>query len=83
MWVVPIKTMIELASAGCDGEPLPTHDELQQQGRLVRWEPGMRTMFLSHTWLGLKHPDPNGDKCRLIKKLLEGILQGRTRPCHP
>ena len=79
MWVVPIKTMIELASAGCDGEPLPTHDELQQQGRLVRWEPGMRTMFLSHTWLGLKHPDPNGDKCRLIKKLLEGILQGRTR----
>ena len=35
-------------------------------------------MFLSHTWLGLKHPDPNGDKCRLIV-LVEGILQTDTR----
>ena len=79
MWVVPIRTMLELATAGCDGALLPTHDEMQQQGRLVRWKPGMQTIFLSHTWLGWKHPDPKGDKCQLIKKLLEGILQGRTR----
>ena len=79
MWVVPIRTMLELATSACSGSMLPTHDELQEQGLLVRWQPGMNTMFLSHTWLGYEHPDPKGVKCRLIVALLEGILAGRTK----
>ena len=59
------------------GTLLPTHDELQEQGLLVRWQPGMNTMFLSHTWLGYEHPD--ADKCRLLEARLEGILAGRQR----
>ena len=80
MWVVPLRTMIELAKQHRkSGTLLPTHDELQEQGLLVRWQPGMNTMFLSHTWLGYEHPDPKGDKCRLLEALLEGILAGRTQ----
>ena len=80
MWVVPVRTMIELAKQHRkSGILLPTHDELQEQGLLVRWQPGMNTMFMSHTWLGYEHPDPKGDKCRLLEALLEGILAGCTQ----
>lgn len=58
---------------------LPTHDELRDEGKLVQWHHGMKTIFLSHTWLGSSHPDPKGVKCKLIVALLEGILSGRTK----
>ena len=43
MWVVPIDTMLELATAGCNGELLPTHDVMKAAGRIVPWQPGMKT----------------------------------------
>lgn len=44
MWVLPVKKLLEL-------EEIITHEALQAQGSLVRWEPGMQTLFVSHTWL--------------------------------
>ena len=50
MWVVPIRAMLELAkSCSESGSTLPMHEELQRTNRLVAWEPGMKTIFLSHT----------------------------------
>ena len=51
MWVVPIKSMIEVAKAASAGgaAKLPTHEVLKEQGKLVEWQPGMRTLFFSHT----------------------------------
>ena len=81
MWVVPIKTMIEVTAAAAAGgdAKLPPHEKLQEQGKLVQWRPGMRTLFFSHTWLSYSHPDPAGVKCKLIQQLLEGILAGKAR----
>ena len=76
MWVVPIPTMIDLTKSG---KPLPPHEDLRAQGKIVQWEPGMKTIFFSHTWLGHKHPDPTGQKSKLIADILEGILAGKTR----
>ena len=80
MWIVPIRTMLELAKSSISSSTgLPTHEDLQEQGALLCWKPGMNTIFFSHTWLGSSHPDPNGDKCRLIVALIEGILAGRVK----
>lgn len=52
MWVCPIKTMIEVtaaAEAGGDAKLVP-HEVLQEQGRLIQWQPGMKTLFFSHTY---------------------------------
>ena len=80
MWVVPIREMLALAKSSIDSaDGLPWHEVLQEQGTLRCWEAGMNSLFFSHTWLGWHHPDPNGDKCRLIVALLEGILAGRVK----
>ena len=38
-----------------------THQELLEQGMLAPYTPEMqgRVCFISHQWLGYKHPDPN------------------------
>ena len=80
MWVVPIREMLALAKSSIDSaDGLPWHEVLHEQGTLRCWEAGMNTLFFSHTWLGWHHPDPNGDKCRLIVALLEGVLAGRVK----
>ena len=65
---------------------------LHAEGKLVEWEPGMQTIFFSHTWLGSSHPDPKGEKSRLflptlpfaqksrlVYELLDGIRKGTAR----
>ena len=72
MFVVPIRTMIDIANADA---PLPSHEEVAD--KLVRWHESMGPVtFFSHTWLGYKHPDPSGDKQKLIAALLRGFLDG-------
>ena len=80
MWVVPIRTMIEVTRKSSAGDQrLPSHEVLHAEGKLVEWEPGMKTIFFSHTWLGSSHPDPKGEKSRLVYELLDGILKGTAR----
>lgn len=76
MWVVPVSTMRELAKTG---KPLPKHEDLAAQSKLLKWKPGMKTLFFSHTWLGNSHPDPMGPKTALIAALLDGIANGKTQ----
>jgi hypothetical protein len=77
MWVLPVKKLLEL-------EEIITHEALQAQGSLVRWEPGMQTLFVSHTWLRHNHPDGvNKEKLTLMKRLLGDILAGTARDIHP
>jgi ankyrin repeat protein len=73
MWVVPIEHMIAIAESG---ETLPKHEDLLERGQLVKWEPGMKTIFFSHTWLSYTHPDPRRDKLKLILSILSGIQKG-------
>ena len=61
MWVLPVKKLLEL-------EEIITHEALQAQGSLVRWEPGMQTLFVSHTWLRHNHPD-GVNKEKLIREI--------------
>ena len=77
MYVVPIRTMIDLCkSPGI----LPAHEEVMAAGKLVRYAQGMGSVvFFSHTWLGWKHPDPRQEKKRLIVEILEGVLDGSVR----
>ena len=84
--VVPIAFPMWLARCGRSidrqhrksGTLLPTHDELQEQGLLVRWQPGMNTMFLSHTWLGYEHPGPQ----RRQVPAARGAPRGHPRRSH-
>ena len=80
MMVVPLQAMLDVLTAVTSGkdEVMAMHEDIQAQGMLVSWKPGMKTIFFSHTWLGNSHPDPKGDKCKLMKALLEGILNGHT-----
>ena len=73
MFVVPIDAMISIATSG---QILPKHEELLERGRLVKWQPGMKTIFFSHTWLSHTHPDPKRDKMKLIAAILTGIQKG-------
>ena len=77
MWVLPVKKLLEL-------DEIIAHEVLQAQGALVRWEPGMQTLFISHTWLRHNHPDGvNKEKLTLMKRLLGDILAGTARDIHP
>jgi hypothetical protein len=51
MWVLPIDSMIEVAKAASQGgeSKLPMHEQVKDEGKLVQWQPGMRTIFFSHT----------------------------------
>ena len=73
MLVVPVAAMIEM----CEKKGLlPSHEQLQQRGLLVTWRAGMTTIFVSHTWLSRRHPDPHGGKRQLLGELLQGFVTG-------
>ena len=73
-WVLPIHHVLDIAEddwiAGSSfHEGLASH--------LVRWSPGDgEVLFIAHAWEATSHPDPQGDKLRLLKKLLS-----RMQPC--
>lgn len=71
MWVLPVSDALKLTR-------IEKHETLQAEGLLVEWKPGMNSvLFCSHTWLGWKHPDPNGHKCALLKDFLTDIIAGK------
>ena len=73
MHVVSATDAIEILSRG---GPLPCFEDLEADGKLKASTPGSRVIFLSHTWLGFNHPDPAGEKMRLLLDLLKGIRCG-------
>ena len=68
MFVLPIAEALAL-------DAVPQHEDIKD--KLVEWQPSMGGVaFFSHTWLGFKHPDPEGVKWALLKTLLIRILNG-------
>ena len=69
MYVMRVADVLKL-------ETIQTHEELKAKGLLVERVDGMCVLFCSHTWLGHRHPDPNGVKCALLKDFLASIVAG-------
>ncbi|CAJ1399136.1 unnamed protein product [Effrenium voratum] len=70
MYVVKVSDFLEM-----EGPP-EAHGALWQRGMLRAWEPGIFTIFVSHQWLGLAHPDPQGVHCALLRETLQNIIDG-------
>lgn len=59
---------------------MPAHDILihTEGGPLVEWRVGVGpVLFISHTWLSVTHPDPQGTKWTLLREFLSGVAKGR------
>ena len=67
MYVLPLERALKLTR-------LRTHEELAED--LVEWQPGMDTIFFSHTWLGHVEPDPSGTKMELVRHILQHAQAG-------
>lgn len=68
MCIVTVKDVLELSV------PLH-HQELDAQGKLAHWEPGMFATLVSHQWLGYRHPDPGGDQFRELQQTLRAMTK--------
>ena len=72
MYVLPIDVVLAL-------KRLPTHEEAFDQ--LVLWQPGMVTLFASHTWLTASHPDDQANsKLGLLLAFLRDAQRKRGVP---
>lgn len=71
MWVLPMATVLAMSGAP------KSFQELQDEGKLVKWQLGMFTVFLSHQWLGFGHADPQGTQLEVLRKALRNIFSGR------
>lgn len=78
MHVVRIADVLAVLSR--DG-PLPCFEDLEAEGKLVTksLDDTENTIFFSHTWLGYQHPDPAGEKMRLLHDLLKNIQSGTQK----
>lgn len=69
MMVLPIGKALELSE-------VPMHEDILEH--LVEWQPGMNTIFISHTWNRRAHPDSeNNCKWALLKSFLKTALAGQ------
>ena len=58
-----------------DGVPQP-HNVLLSKGLLHQWNPAMFVLFVSHQWLGARHPDPYGQHVTILRHALHGMISG-------
>eukprot|EP00435_Cladocopium_sp_Y103_P000150 s6302_g1.t1 len=70
MWILPVAAFMEMR-----GPPLP-HQVLMALNVLVEHQQGSLTMFVSHQWLGHRHPDVAGEQMDVLRSALENLIQG-------
>eukprot|EP00435_Cladocopium_sp_Y103_P064087 s901_g25.t1 len=70
MWILPVAAFMEMR-----GPPLP-HQVLMALNVLVEHQPGSLTIFVSHQWLGHRHPDVAGEQMDVLRSALENLIQG-------
>ena len=70
MWVLKVSDFLQMDL------PLPKHEELQAQGLLHRRQVHSYCIFVSHQWLSLEHPDPEGEQELVLQKCLKNICDG-------
>lgn len=73
MYVVKVQDFLQMV-----GPPEP-HHILQEKGLLHEWQPGMFVIFVSHQWLGFKHPDPTGAQLAVLRCALQGLMDGTLK----
>ncbi|CAJ1337804.1 unnamed protein product [Effrenium voratum] len=71
MWVVSVADFLNMRL-----EKTPCHEELLSKGLLVRWQADFFCIFVSHQWLGIKHPDPNFEQLPMLQQALRHLLAG-------
>ena len=75
MHVLKVSDAIEVLRRGGS---LPCFEDLKMEGtlRVLPLSDTRKVLFLSHTWLGFKHPDPRGVKMELLRSLLSKLWVG-------
>ena len=69
MHVVAIADLLKMETIEC-------HQVLVRKGIAKVWEPGMKTFFISHQWLGGEHPDPEGQQFDVMKQVFQNFADG-------
>ena len=68
MWVAKVQDVLEMT-----GRFRP-HQNLKDEGLVVPWSPTMFTIFVSHQWLSLQHPDPDGVQLQVLQSILRKLI---------
>ena len=72
MFTMPLPKLMEMRA-------VRRHEELLESGEVCEFHADMgRAMFISHQWLGLTHPDPNGQQLQVLKDALVNLMSGQT-----
>ena len=72
MWVVQVAHVLEMRK-------MQLHETLKAQKLLMKWNPNMLTIFVSHQWLRGDHPDPTGQKLRVLQGFLRNLIHKKLR----
>ncbi|CAE7266858.1 unnamed protein product [Symbiodinium necroappetens] len=77
MWVVKVTDVLKMQG------PLRPHQTLMDEGLLVCWDDAKArnhfVIFVSHQWLGLRHPDPNGVQLKVLQDALKNVITGQIK----
>ncbi|CAE7840546.1 ANKRD17 [Symbiodinium sp. CCMP2592] len=77
MYTVPLEILLQM-------KRIRTHEEMLADNELTQFEEHMgRAMFISHQWLGSKHPDPCGQQMKVLQEALSNILSGTSQVSLP
>jgi ankyrin repeat protein len=78
MWLLPVREALKLSC-------FTTFEDLHKEGKIIEYsdqfvlEHGAASvLFVTHTWLGYRHPDPTGVKWKLLHSLLSRMCQGKV-----
>mmetsp|Transcript_14077 Transcript_14077/g.33460 ORF Transcript_14077/g.33460 Transcript_14077/m.33460 type:complete len:609 (+) Transcript_14077:72-1898(+) len=74
MWLIAGRTLMELRP------PLLSHEQLKKQGKLIQWKPAGQSrpvVFISHEWVGTRHPDPEFKQFKVLQAALRNMSDGK------
>eukprot|EP00438_Fugacium_kawagutii_P005700 Skav227830 [mRNA] locus=scaffold948:378224:380137:+ [translate_table: standard] len=73
MFTMPLWVFLEMMH-------MESHEELLEAGKLVQFVESLgRAIFVSHQWLGRKHPDPTMEQLLVLRKTLMNLVAGTSR----
>ncbi|CAE7578613.1 btbd11b [Symbiodinium sp. CCMP2592] len=76
MYTVPLEDVLKMTR-------VRPHEELKAEGVLVKHEAKLgNAAFISHQWIGDKHPDPNGEQLEVLKLALRRLMS-EVQVVHP
>ena len=73
MWVVGASQVLRMTGK------LQPHQVLKADGLLVERAPEMFVIFVSHQWLGYRHPDPQGQQLAALQGILRNLMARRLK----